>query len=276
MDCKTGKELLQEKLPITKKPVKFMLIGFLQLGFFSLLLLILYKITILDWRYSIIGEIIASFFAILPYAYVTINSKKIRLKYREKYKDLAFQHVWFRFLSYNEPISAASLFFPILLKTDYFLPKIINLPLNQFTKSIMPIYIVIPLGIFLLIFGMLIRRPTGGYDSDIGSYMYLIFPENSRKLNGGLYNYLRHPNYAGRGVVALGIGILANNILAIILAIIHFTWFYILSKVEDRELVKRFGESFKSFKKDVPAIIPKIRNFKPFLKMVFLGDKKNN
>jgi protein-S-isoprenylcysteine O-methyltransferase Ste14 len=274
MTKKTGKELLQEKLPITKKPRKFILIGFLQLCFFIILLLILYKIAEYNWKLTIMGQIIVSFFAILPYGYVTLKSNEIRIKYRTKFNNLAFQHVWFRFLSYNEPLVAASLFFPIFLKTDYFLPSFITSPSNIFTNTLLPIYVAIPIGATLIILGILMRRPTGGYDLDIGSYMYLIFPENSRKLNGGLYSFIRHPNYSGRGLVAFGIGILANNILAIILELIHFIWFYILSKIEDRELINRFGEDFIKFKKTVPAMIPKPKHLKAFFKIVLLGEKQ--
>ena len=273
MDNKTGKDLLQEKLPISKHASKFITICVLQLLLFVALLILLFKITSFNWKLSIAGETLVSLFAILPYAYVTIKSNNLKEKYREKYGNLAFQKVWFRFLSYNEPLSAAGLFFPIILKTDYFLPKIIELPSNSFTKTMLPVYIALPLGMFFVILGILLRRPTGGYDSDIGSYMYLIFPEDSRRLSKGLYSYIRHPSYAGRGVVAFGIGILANNIIAIILAIIHFLCFYILSKIEDYELIKRFGDEFKKFKKCVPAMIPKPNSWKKFLKIVFLGEK---
>jgi len=274
MNNRTGKELLQEKLPISKNSSKFLAIGFIQLLFFIILLFILLKITSYNWRLSIIGEIIVSFFAILPYAYVTINNEKLRRKYREKYGNLAFQKIWFRFLSYNEPLSATGLFFPFLLKTNYFLPVFIELPACFFTRSLFNVFVAVPLSVFLIVLGSLIRRPTGGYDSDIGSYMYLIFPEDSRKLEGGLYSFIRHPNYLGRGIIALGIGVFANNILAISLCLIHFSFFYILSLIEDWELVNRFGVDFIEYKKMVPAMIPRFRNWKIFLKMIFFDNKK--
>jgi len=273
MTKQSGKEFLQVKLPITKNKKKFFLIGVLQLFLFIILLISLCIVSSINWYYSIIGEVTVSLFAVLPYAYITINSDKFRVKYREKYGNLAFQKFWYRFLSYNEPLSATGLFFPILLKTDYFLPRIIDLPSHFMTDTLLKIYFALPLGIFLAILGLLIRRPTGGYDSDIGSYLYLIYPEDSRKLSGGLYSFIRHPNYAGRGFVALGIGFLANNLLAICLSFIHFLFFYILSKIEDRELVKRFGQNFIDYKTKTPAMIPKLRKSKAFLKMVFLGEK---
>lgn len=274
MVSKLGKELLQEKLPITKNPTNFLILGILQFVLFIILLFILLKITNYNWKLSIIGECVISFFAILPYSYVTINSNRIRRKYREKYNNLAFQKVWLRFLSYNEPLSAAGLLFPLLLKTDYFLPSLIQLPSNTLTKTLLPFYIAIPLGISLITLGILIRKPTGGYDSDIGSYMYLIFPEESRRLKDGYYSYIRHPNYCGRGLIVFGIVIFTNSLLVIVLGFIHFFWFYILSKIEDKELVKRFGEEFKRYEKSVPAMIPRPKNWLPFFKIAFFGEEK--
>jgi protein-S-isoprenylcysteine O-methyltransferase Ste14 len=97
--------------------------------------------------------------------------------------------------------------------------------------------------------------------------------ENRILFNKGVYEIIRHPRYLGRGFIAIGIGIIANNILAISVALIHFLVFCSLIIPEDNELLKRFGNEFIKYKKNVPMFIPKFGNWRKFIKFIFT--KKN-
>lgn len=138
----------------------------------------------------------------------------------------------------------------------------------------MPIYVSLPICIILIIFGVLFGRPGGGFDVDVDSYVYLIYPEESKKIEGGLYRYIRHPRYLGRGLIALSVGIFSNSLFGLSVSLIHFLPYYILSKVEDYELVRRFGESFQRRYIEIPALIPKIRDWKKIIRYFFYKKKK--
>jgi len=270
LNGRTGLEILRQKLPFITVWYNLVILYTFQFTLFVGIFVFLFYISNIIWYGALIGQLIVAFFAVFPFIYITINSDKLRKKYLEKYGHLAYQHLWFLFGSYNEPIGSASLYFPILLKTDYFLPAIVNLEINYMTVSLFPIFIALPLGIIIIIPGILMQRPSGGFDIDVSSYLHLIYPEESREISGGLYQYIRHPTYAGRGLVAIGLAIIANNLLAIFVAIIYFFAFYTLSRIEDRELIRRFGDNFRKYCKETPAIFPRFRNWKKVAKFLFI------
>lgn len=222
---------------------------------------------------ALIGEFIIVYIGILPYRYISINIEKLREKYRKKYGKLAGQYFWFNFESYTIPLLSSSLYFPLLLIT-YENPsfQIINMPSNIITISLFPIYITIPTGIIIIILGFLIQNPSGGFSPDIEIYLHMLFPEKGKLLTNGIYKYIRHPRYLGRGFIAVGLGVIANNILAIFVGVIHFFVFCSLIRPEDNELSIRFGNEFLNYKKNVPALIPKYGNWKKFLRFIFLKE----
>lgn len=245
-----------------------------QLAIFVIVMILFWWISSNLLLGALIWQLIIASLAIFPFAYITKNSEKIRKLYREKYGELAYQHLFFKYLIYTIPLGAASLYFPFLLKTNYyFLPALISLPPNIITNNLLPFFSEIPAGIFVIIIGILIRRPSAGFDIDTDSYIYLIFPERGKKIEGGVYEYVRHPRYLGRGFIVIGLGILANNLLAIGVALIHFLSYISLIKIEDRELIKRFGDDFRNYQKEVPALFPKYGKWKNFFRFVFKREK---
>ena len=269
-----GIEILKKKLPFITVWYNLVILYIFQITLFIGILIFLYWISSMVWYGALIGQSIISFLAIFPLAYITINSDKLRKKYREKYGKLAYQHMWLLFGSYNEPFGSASLYFPAILTTNGLLPKIIHFESNPFTINLLPSLIALPLGIFIILTGFLIRKPTGGYDIDIASYVYIIYPEESRKLDGGLYKFVRNPQYLGRSIICIGLAVIANNLLAFFVALIYFLAFYLLGFIEERELIKRFGESYKIYCKKVPSIFPKYTMWKEFAKALIFGGNK--
>lgn len=240
-DRKKGVRVFLEHVPALTVGYKAILTYVYQITVFILVMVFLWWISSTRLLGALMGQFIIAFCAILPFVYITENSERIR----KKYVELAYQYLFYKYLVHTLPLGVASLYLPVLLKTDYFLPAIIYLPSSLLTKDFFPFFSAIPIGVFLIIVGALIRRPSEGFDFDIDSYVYLMFPEKSRKVEGGVYKYIRHPRYLGRFFIALGLRVLANSLLALLVASIHSLSYLLLIRVEDKELVKRFGESFK-------------------------------
>ena len=195
---------------------------------------------------ALIGQFLITFCFTLPYLYVIKNIDRIRNKYRKKYDKLAYQHFYFIFMIYMPPFGNASAFLPLMLLTYNFdfLPLIDTLNHPIIYNYSFPFYSSIPLGILLMVLGVLIRRPSGGFDVDTQLLVYLIFPEKGKKIERGIYKFIRHPQYAGEGFFIIGMGIFANNILAIGVSLIHFFAYILIIKTEDGELSERFGDDF--------------------------------
>ena len=275
MEGKTEEEYFLEHMPALSIWYKALLTYLSQFFLFILAIIFFWQISINLVYGAIIGQFIIAFSGTLPYIFMAKNSSKIRKKYREKYGKLAFQQFWYRYHLLIIPLQSVSLYLPVLLKTDYFLPVIIHLPNHFITKTLLPIYIAIPLGLFIVIMGFLIIRPSVSYSMNVvGNRFHLIYPENSKLIINGMYRYIRNPQYLGRGIISIGLGVFANNILAVIVGLIHFLSFCIILPAEDNELISRFGEDFIKYKKDVPNIIPRFRDWKKFVVYILVKEKK--
>jgi len=275
MKNKSDSDFFKKKLPDIQVPLKAFLIYTFQFLVFILFIVFFLWLSPVVWFGALIVFFVVVFIAVFPLIFFTKNIKKIRRVYRSKYGNLAYQKIWYKYFVYVAPATRASLILIIALKTDYFLPSIISLPEHYMTLSIFPFSIAFPIGILITIFGFLAGRKTGGYDDDIDSYVYLVYPEKSRNISGGLYQYIRHPQYLSIILVGLGFGFIANNWLAISCATIYFFSYYLLLKVEDKELIIRFDETYGSYCKNIPALIPKYKHIKDFLKIVIFGYKKD-
>ena len=73
---------------------------------------------------------------------------------------------------------------------------------------------------------------------------------------GGLYAYMRHPRYTGMFCAVSGAALLAGTPL--LWAILALWWILALLviRLEERELVQRFGPAYSEYQKRVPAFLP--------------------
>jgi len=273
MDSKSGEDIFLENMPILSVWYKVIILYSAQFLLFLSIMAIFWWTSSNNIYYVIILQIIISFIGTMPYRMMTLRSYNIRVKYLKKYDKLAAQKLWLHYQSYTNPLLSSSLYFPILLKTDYFLPSFISFPSHFLTDSLLPVYVALPLSIILIVLGFIIRKPSGGFGADVESYLYLLYPKEGKLITDGVYSYVRNPRYLGRGFVAIGLGVFSNNILAIIVGLIHSLAFCSLIPSENNELSKRFGNDFKNYKKNVPALFPRFGNWRIFFKIVFSKDK---
>jgi protein-S-isoprenylcysteine O-methyltransferase Ste14 len=268
MNAESDEDFLSKNMPFQNVWYKVLLVVIFQLFVFVLSLAFF-------WWFSslfLFGALFVQFLIILigttPYRLIVRNIDEIRKTYPKKYGEKAAQKLWLKYEFYTVPILSSSMYYPLLLAQYDFIPITITLPEHIITTQLMPIFISIPLGIIVIIFGYLIRSPSGGFGSDIESYFHLLYPEKGKLITKGIYQYIRNPRYLGRGFVVFGFGLVANNFLALLVALIHFIGFCFLIIPEDKELESRFGKEFIDYKKKVPALYPKRNNFKNFLKHI--------
>lgn len=86
---------------------------------------------------------------------------------------------------------------------------------------------------------------------------------------GGFYRIIRHPQYLGLGLTALGLAIMWPRFLTLALFAVMLFLYYLLAKDEERRMIKRFGRGYISYMNRtgmfLPSFLEKIltRNAKP-------------
>ncbi len=73
---------------------------------------------------------------------------------------------------------------------------------------------------------------------------------------GGLYAYMRHPRYTGMFCAVIGAALLAGTPL--LWAILALWWILalIVIRLEELELIGRFGPAYREYQKRVPPFLP--------------------
>jgi protein-S-isoprenylcysteine O-methyltransferase Ste14 len=83
--------------------------------------------------------------------------------------------------------------------------------------------------------------------------------ENTTKLvTKGLYKYIRHPMYAALLFLAWGIFLKDINIVSIIIIIIVTIAVFITCKIEEGEMIRKFGDEYKEYMQKTRLWIPLI------------------
>jgi protein-S-isoprenylcysteine O-methyltransferase Ste14 len=79
---------------------------------------------------------------------------------------------------------------------------------------------------------------------------------NGEMFSGGLYSRVRHPRYAGMFSAVLGAAMLAGTPLLWIVLIVWCPFALIVIRLEEKELLARFGPDYEAYRQRVPAFLP--------------------
>ena len=99
-----------------------------------------------------------------------------------------------------------------------------------------------------------------------GLGIYMIFPEEGSSVTSDIYSYIRHPMYTRDLFLTVGLALIKNNLVAIIIALMSFI---IGAMMEDRELIRRFGEPHLQYINKTPSFFPYPRNIRKFFRFLF-------
>jgi len=76
-------------------------------------------------------------------------------------------------------------------------------------------------------------------------------------VTGGIYKFMRHPQYSGFVLTIIGFLIQWPTIITLLMAPVLLLMYTRLSKKEVRKMIEQFGVEYTDYKETVPAYIPK-------------------
>jgi protein-S-isoprenylcysteine O-methyltransferase Ste14 len=118
--------------------------------------------------------------------------------------------------------------------------------------------IISHIGIVLILLGLIIRWWAILF---LRSYFTAnVSIQNDHQLiKGGMYQYVRHPSYAGSLLSFFGLGIAFSNWFVTIIIFFPILFAFLQRiKIEEEVLRKHFGEAYNQYSKNTSRLIPKI------------------
>jgi protein-S-isoprenylcysteine O-methyltransferase Ste14 len=150
--------------------------------------------------------------------------------------------------------------------------QILGLPLENFfgIASSIVSYVKDTLAIILTIIGLLTcTRAVQTFGIDYLIVVYLYFPEEGQIQDKEIYSILRHPVYAGALFIALGGAFLTFTLFSFATYLILLIGFYFhIHFVEEKELIQRFGNSYRQYRGKVPAFFVRPKNICVFFSLL--------
>jgi protein-S-isoprenylcysteine O-methyltransferase Ste14 len=119
---------------------------------------------------------------------------------------------------------------------------------NPFSILQLGSWILLMLSIYVVLTGFLLLKRKGKPDSN--------FENTSLLVKSGIYGYIRHPLYLS--IFLLGTGVMLKNPAPpqLILAFINLLAVYFTARIEEHEMIVKFGEEYKTYIKDTKMFIP--------------------
>ena len=119
---------------------------------------------------------------------------------------------------------------------------------NPFSPVHIVSWLLLFLSIYVAISGYLLLKREGKPDSN--------FENTSLLVKSGIYGYIRHPLYLS--IFLLGTGILLKDPepVQLVLGIINLIAIYITARIEEGEMITKFGNDYIMYLKETKMFIP--------------------
>lgn len=78
-------------------------------------------------------------------------------------------------------------------------------------------------------------------------------------ISSGVYSIVRHPQYLGGLLTHIGISLLLSAWYSLSSAPLMVTLIFLISKKEEKELIREFRREYEAYKEKVPMFIPRLR-----------------
>ena len=144
----------------------------------------------------------------------------------------------------------------------YNLFSALTLAIALYISVITPSIQVIPkmawmktLGLILAVWGVWIVNLTFRY-YDFRTFIGLKDEEKTALKKTGLMKLVRHPIYVGTLFILIGYFLFSPTDTSLIILLVSTAYILIGIQLEERKLIREFGDEYVQYKKEVPMLIP--------------------
>lgn len=119
------------------------------------------------------------------------------------------------------------------------------------------------LGMLLIVGGILLAYRS---ITTLGIPVFLIRPQVSPKkaqarlVVTGPYRWIRHPFYFSEWLFLLGVALFSNSWIVLGILIVTLLFDPVITLLEEKELVARFGTVYREYQKKVPRLLPTFKS----------------
>jgi protein-S-isoprenylcysteine O-methyltransferase Ste14 len=109
-------------------------------------------------------------------------------------------------------------------------------------------WLLLILSLYVAVRGFLLLVKIGRPDSN--------FENTSVLVKEGFYRYIRHPLYLSLFLLGTGSMIKDPHLLQILLGILNLAAVWVTSRIEEKEMIARFGDEYRAYMKETKMFIP--------------------
>jgi protein-S-isoprenylcysteine O-methyltransferase Ste14 len=119
---------------------------------------------------------------------------------------------------------------------------------NPFCLRQLISWVLLLLSIYVVIDGYFTLTRNGKPDRN--------FENTSVLVKSGIYKYIRHPLYLSVFLLGTGIMLKETDTIRIILGLVNMIAVYITSRIEEAEMLAKFGDSYRQYMSESRMFIP--------------------
>ncbi len=250
-------EVFTDKVPDLKRLGKVLLTVLYTLSLSALCAAFFFYVDRLTWYAPILSQCTM---ALIVTAISYIHFKVVDT-YRETYGPLAYRYYFYHLMIPYLVTWYACFFHPLFVGG----------------AALLPGWLAIGLGLVFLLLMMVTNlhiERAGFHVVTHGMDVYTVFPEEATIVYGEIYGYIRHPLYFALTCGCIGLGLLRNNAVALVVALLHMIPAIAAGYMEDRELIDRGGAEHRKYIAQTAALLP-VRRLWGLLKLLFFIERKS-
>jgi protein-S-isoprenylcysteine O-methyltransferase Ste14 len=120
--------------------------------------------------------------------------------------------------------------------------------INPFSLFQVISWILLILSAYIVIAGYLLLKRKGKPDSN--------FENTSVLVKTGIYRYIRHPLYLSIFLLGTGIMLKDPHLVQLVMGAINLIAVYITARIEENEMIVKFGDDYRIYMKETKLFIP--------------------